>query len=288
MTQATPWVTEAQGDYLELRYKIKRVLFSQQSPFQKVEVVDTDFFGKMLLNDDLMMLTERDEFVYHEMLVHVPLFVHPDPKRVLIIGGGDGGTAREVLRHPGVEACTLVEIDPVVVEACRQHLPQTACSFGHPKLQLHIEDGVNFVAQTREMFDVVLVDSTDPIGPATPLFGLDFYRNVARCLTPNGIVVSQAESPFFFAPMQTKLLEILADCLPLVNLYNYGNMSYPGGTWSFSFASQGLDPVQDFQPERVSTSGLDFQYYNSEIHTAAFALPSFMRDRLSPFLTPPR
>lgn len=133
---------------------------------------------------------------------------------------------------------------------------------------------------------MVLVDSTDPIGPATPLFGLDFYRDVVRCLAPNGIVVSQAESPFFFAPMQLKLLEILQACLPLVSLYNYGNMSYPGGTWSFSFASQGLHPLADFKPERVMASGLDFQYYNSAIHQAAFALPSFVRDRLAPFLTP--
>ncbi|MEM8643188.1 MAG: polyamine aminopropyltransferase [Cyanobacteria bacterium P01_G01_bin.54] len=285
MQPTRTWVTEAQGDYLELSYKIKAVLFSEQSPFQKVEIVDTDFFGKILLNDDLVMLTEKDEFIYHEMLAHVPLFVHPDPKRVLIIGGGDGGTAREVLRHTGVATCRVVEIDPVVVRACRQHLPGLASSFDQPRLALQIEDGVKFMADTAQTFDVILIDSTDPVGPATPLFGLDFYQQVARCLAPNGIVVSQAESPFMFAAMQRKLLEILCQCFEVVSCYNYSNMSYPGGLWSFAFASPQLHPLQDFESDRPAASDLSFRYYSSAMHQAAFTLPPFMRDRLAPFLT---
>ncbi|MGB0563528.1 MAG: polyamine aminopropyltransferase [Spirulinaceae cyanobacterium] len=286
MPPTRTWVTEAQGDFLELRYRIKSVLFSEQSPFQKVEIVDTDFFGKILLNDDLVMLTEQDEFIYHEMLAHVPLFIHPDPKQVLIVGGGDGGTAREVLRHSGVESCTLVEIDPVVIRACRKHLPEIASSFEHPRMDLRIEDGVEFVAQTPQRFDVILIDSTDPIGPAAPLFGPAFYHNVVRCLAPGGVVVAQAESPFLFAPMQRKLLEILQGCFPIVRLYNYSNMSYPGGFWSFAFAAPTLHPIADFAADRPAASGLGFRYYSSAIHQAAFVLPPFMGDRLAPFLTP--
>ena len=161
--------------------------------------------GKMLLNDGLVMLTERDEFVYHDMIVHVPLFVHPNPKSVLIIGGGDGGTAREVLRHRGVERVVMVEIDQMVVDACIDHIPQTACELDNERLELIIDDGVAFVANTEEKFDVILVDSTDPIGPAQPLFGPEFYQNIHRVLNEDGIVVSQGESPWYHAEMQAKL-----------------------------------------------------------------------------------
>ncbi|MDB9494976.1 polyamine aminopropyltransferase [Spirulina major CS-329] len=281
------WATETH-DFLELRYRATEVLFAEQSPFQHVEIVNTEKYGKILLNDGYVMITEADEFIYHDMLVHVPLFTHPHPQRVLIIGGGDGGTAREVLRHPSVEQCVMVEIDEVVVNACRQHIPQTAQALDHPKLTLHIEDGVKYVAETAETFDVVLVDSTDPIGPATPLFGETFYRDLARILNPGGLVVSQGESPFYFAAMQHKLLDILHRCFPTVGLYNYSNMSYPGGLWSFTFASQGLDPIADFDPARVTASGLEFHYYNPAIHRAAFALPTFMQRQVNAILDSPR
>ncbi len=165
------WVTESHEGYLRKSYRIKEVLFSGQSDFQKVEVVDTYGHGKMLFNDGLAMVSERDEFVYHEMIAHVPLCLHPRPRRVLVVGGGDGGTAREVLKHPEVELCTMVEIDGMVVDACKKHIPVTAsCLKGHPKLDLKIEDAVKYVAQEQtEMFDVILVDSTDPIG-LRPLF----------------------------------------------------------------------------------------------------------------------
>src|SRR5690606_14533578 len=145
--------------------------FSAQSPFQKVEVFESSHHGRVLMNDGCFMLSERDEFIYHEMMAHVPLHVHPNPRSVLIIGGGDGGTAREVLRHPSVEKCTLVEIDEVVVEACRKFIPKTGKIFDHPKMELHIDDGVKFVQQTDQKFDVIMIDSTDPVGAAQLLFG---------------------------------------------------------------------------------------------------------------------
>ncbi|MCB0421649.1 MAG: polyamine aminopropyltransferase [Bdellovibrionales bacterium] len=271
------WATETYRDFYAMSFRIKKTLFSGKSDFQNVDVVETEGHGKMLFNDGLAMVSERDEFVYHDMITHVPLFVHPNPKKVLVIGGGDGGTAREVLRHSSVEQCVMVEIDEMVVAACKEHIPQTSSVFSNPKLNLIIDDAVKFVAETQETFDVILVDSTDPIGPAQPLFGVDFYQNVAKCLNPGGVVVSQGESPFFETTMQNKLLSVLGEVFPVVKIYNFHNITYPGGFWSFTFASQGLHPLKDFKEERVEQSGLEFQYYNAETHRAAFALPEFMK-----------
>ncbi len=285
------WVTESHEGYLRKSYRIKEILFSGQSDFQKVEVVDTYGHGKMLFNDGLAMVSERDEFVYHEMIAHVPLCLHPRPRRVLVVGGGDGGTAREVLKHPEVELCTMVEIDGMVVDACKKHIPVTAsCLKGHPKLDLKIEDAVKYVAQEQtEMFDVILVDSTDPIGPATPLFGKEFYENVHRLLTDRGVVVSQCESPYYYLEMQKSVLTILKSLFPITQIYNYSNMTYPGGIWSFAFASKGLHPLRDLG---VSMSGkswsslqLGCSYYNPEIHQAAFCHPQFMKEALGDLLS---
>ncbi len=278
------WIEERFWDFFATRFRVKEALFSGQSPFQRVQVVDTEGHGRMLWNDGLVMISERDEFIYHEMIAHVPLFVQPDPRRVLVIGGGDGGTVREVLKHRSVERCTLVEIDEMVVEACKRYIPQTASSLDDPRVTVTIADGVEFVAKTKERFDVVIVDSTDPIGPAQPLFGSDFYGNVRKVLTDNGIVVSQGESAFYSMETQKSLLGILAALFERVNLYNYTNMTYPGGLWSFTFASKGPRPVTDFAPSRVRASGIEFKYYNSSVHRAAFALPQFMRKELGEFL----
>ncbi|MGB0454410.1 MAG: polyamine aminopropyltransferase [Bacteriovoracaceae bacterium] len=278
------WIEEKHSDYLGNRYKVEKVLFSGQSQFQKVDVVETKGHGKMLLNDGLVMVTERDEFIYHDMIAHVPLFVHPNPQKVLVIGGGDGGTAREVLRHPKVKKCVMVEIDEMVVNACKEHIPQTSSVFSHQLLDLKIEDGLKFVKETKEKFDVILVDSTDPIGPAQPLFGPEFYQDISNCLTDNGIVVSQCESPHYEETMQTKLVSILNEIFPICTLYSYHNLTYPGGHWCFSFASKGLHPIHDFDKKRVIESNLEFEYYNEDIHVGAFALPSFLKKRLSNLL----
>lgn len=278
------WIEERSNEFYGMRFKVKNVLFSGKSEFQTVDVVETEGHGKMLLNDGLVMVTERDEFVYHDMIVHVPMFVHPNPKKVLVIGGGDGGTAREVLRHTSVEKCVMVEIDGMVVDACKQHIPQTSCVFDNPKLELKIEDGIKYVKETKEKFDVVLVDSTDPIGPAQPLFNVDFYRDINQCLNNDGIVVSQGESPFYEVPMQQKLMSIINETFDISSIYNFGNLTYPGGMWSFTFGSKKYHPTKDFEKSRVTSSGLDFQYYNADLHNAAFCLPTFMQKNLNEFI----
>lgn len=278
------WIEERYNDMFSIRLKVEEVLFSGKSEFQSVDVVRTKGHGKMLLNDGLIMVTEKDEFAYHDMICHVPMFVHPNPKNVLVIGGGDGGTAREVLRHPTVEKCTMVEIDGMVVDACREHIPLTSECLDNPKLNLIIGDGVKFVKETDEKFDLIMVDSTDPIGPATPLFGVDFYNDVYNCLTDDGIVVAQGQSPWWENDIQQGLLKVLKQVFPANYLYTFSNLTYPGCLWSFTFSSKKYHPLNDFDADRVKQSGLEFKYYNSGVHRGAFALPSFIGNALVDYI----
>lgn len=282
------WVEEVVGDFYGMRFKVEKTLYSKKSEFQTVDVVETKGHGKMLLNDGLVMITERDEHVYHDMITHVPMFTHPNPKNILVIGGGDGGTAREVLRHANIKKCTMVEIDQFVIDACIEHIPQTSAVLkGHEKLELIVGDGLEFVKNTKEKFDVIIVDSTDPIGPAAPLFGPEFYTDVFNCLTEDGVVVSQGESPFLNADVQKSMLGVLNEIFPKTFIYNFSNLSYPGGYWSFTFASKGLDPIKDFKPENVEKSGLEFNYYNRGLHQSAFMIPSFHRKNLKGLILNP-
>ena len=274
------WIEENFKEGLSLRLARKRQLFSEQSPFQKVEVFESSHHGRVLLNDGCFMLSERDEPIYHEMMAHVPLSVHAHPRRVLIVGGGDGGTAREVLKHKLVQVCTVVEIDRLVVEACRAFIPRTAEVFEDPRLQLRIEDGVEYLRQSQDLFDLILVDSTDPKGAAEPLFGRDFYQTVANRLTEDGILIAQAESPFYDLETQSRLLETASAHFDWLSMYNFTNMTYPGGLWSFLWGSRRWHPLRDRRP--ISVSGC--RYYNAEIHWAAFALPESQRKALQTWI----
>jgi spermidine synthase len=274
------WIEESYKEGLSFRLALRKRLFADQSPFQKVEVFESSHHGRVLLNDGCFMLSERDERIYHEMMAHVPLHVHPAPEKVLIIGGGDGGTAREVLKHEAVESCTLVEIDEMVVEACKRHIPQTAAAFGDPRVNLVIGDGVAFVRDSQESFDVVMVDSTDPNGAATPLFGPEFYGDLAKRLSPEGIVIAQGESAFYESDTQKSLLRISSILFDYATMFNFTNMTYPGGLWSFMWASKKLHPLRDLRPTAVTGCS----YYNSDVHMAAFALPEFQKQQLAPWM----
>jgi len=274
------WIEEIYKGGQSLRFALKQKLFDGRSDFQRVEIYDSTDHGKVLLNDRAFMLCERDERIYHEMMAHVPLFVHPHPKNVLIIGGGDGGTAREVLRHRSVEQVVLVEIDALVVEACRKYIPQTAAAISDRRVELRIEDGVEYVKNSTQAFDVILIDSTDPNGMATPLFGPEFYADVVKRLNPDGIVVAQGESVFYEEKMQGKLLEIAHPLFKYTSMFNFSNLTYPGGLWSFMWASLTKHPIKDM---RLNSSGLEMFYYNSGVHLAAFQLPEFQVKALKPW-----
>jgi spermidine synthase len=281
MTADSPdWIEEIQEESYGMKWKLKARLFRGQSPYQTVEVVDTVSHGKMLLNDGLVMVTERDERVYHEMLAHVPLFTHPNPEKVLVIGGGDGGTIREVLRHPSVKLAVLCEIDGMVVEACQKWIPQTAAALSDPRVRVYIEDGIQFLKESKDKYDVILVDSTDPMGPAAPLFGKEFYLDVFQHLTDQGLVVAQSECAFYQLETQRRFLSIVQEVFPKTYVYNYNNLTYPGGMWSFLVGSKKWNPQTDCSAEKVLKFDQEFYYYNAHIHRSAFSLPSFMMKEL--------
>ncbi len=271
------WVDEVYQGIVRTGFRLKKRLFARRSQFQKVEVVETAGHGRLLLLDGMTMVSERDEFVYHEMIAHPALFLHAKPCRVLVIGGGDGGSVREVLRHKSVASCVLVEIDGLVVSAALKYIPQTANALRDKRVRVLIEDGVKFVSETTEKFDVVIVDSTEPFGPAKELFGHDFYRNICRILSKDGIVVSQAGSPFYEIKTIKNLFRIAKSIFPVVEVCLFNNLTYPGGLWAFTFATKGLHPVRDFRPTRVKASKMKLKWYNADIHTASFSLPSFLK-----------
>ncbi|MBI5623447.1 MAG: polyamine aminopropyltransferase [Elusimicrobia bacterium] len=273
------WVDEVYKGVLRTGFRVRSRLFKGRSPFQKVEVVETAGHGRLLLIDGMTMVSDRDEFVYHETIAHVPLCVHPKPRRVLVIGGGDGGSVREVLKHRSVSSCTLVEIDAMVVSASRKFLPGTGAALSDKRCRVLIQDGVRFVRQTPERFDVVIVDSTEPFGPARALFGPSFYKDVRRVLTEDGIVVSQAGSPFYEIGTIRNLMSILRPVFRVACPFLLTNMTYPGGLWAFTYASKGLHPVRDLKAGRArALKGLS--WYSPEMHQAAFAVPPFLKRSL--------
>jgi len=275
------WYQERHNDEISLGLHVKTVLHSVQSPFQRVDILDTTGFGRIMTLDGLMMVTERDEFVYHEMISHVPLLVHANPKRVLVIGGGDGGTLREVLRHDSVQEAVLCEIDGEVVDAARKFLPYVASGLNHPRAKIHIADGVEFVrGSDAGSFDVVIVDSTDPIGPGVGLFSGAFYKEVRRILRPGGIVMAQCESPWENAIDLKKVYGNLKEAFQGVYAMTGTIPTYPFGYWSWGFASDTVHPHANIDMERARAIEKTTRYYNSEIHAGAFALPNFLKQRL--------
>lgn len=281
------WFTERNNDIaLSLRHKGDR-LFHGQSKYQKVEVYDTFAYGRLLTLDGLVMTTEKDEYVYHEMISHIPMQVHPDAERVLIIGGGDGGVARELLRYPNLKEVVMVEIDGMVVEASKEFLPEIAAEFDNPRLNLKIADGIEYVAAcSDEAFDVVIVDSTDPVGPAEGLFTPEFYRHVHRILKHDGIMVTQSESPRFNAKVFREIFGCYRDIFgpEQVHCYLAYVPTYPTGMWGFSFSSKGnRHPLRDLNESSTENfaEAHQLKYYNADIHRAAFALPGFVRTLLN-------
>lgn len=258
-------------------------LFRKKSDYQKVEVYDTYAYGKLLTLDGMVMTTDRDEYVYHEMITHVPLQAHKNAKRVLIIGGGDGGAAREALKYDNIEEVVLVEIDDVVVEAAKLHFPKLATSFDNPRLTLKIEDGIEYVKNCPDnSFDLVIVDSTDPIGPGEGLFTEKFYREVHRIMADGGIQITQSESPRYNEKVFKEIYACYKGIFGAENVFCYlaHIPTYPTGMWTFSFSVKGDGHPLNFDPEaaRQFSKSQGTRYYNEEIHKAAFALPNFVKD----------
>lgn len=259
-----------QGRLIKIQYK--ELLESVQSRFQKIDVYDTVPFGKMLVHDEVIMLTEFDEAHYHEMIAHVALNVHDHPGRVLVIGGGDGGTLREVLKHKEIHTAHLCEIDGQVIEICKKHFPGLSCSFDDPRVKVFLEDGAEFVKKRENFYDIIIVDSSDPIGPAEVLFQEQFFKNMANALTHDGIVITQSESFQYHRHIIKNILSFSKKIFPHYFYYYTLVPTYPSGLIGFSFCSKKYHPIEDFHPVKADAlTGL--KYYNQEIHKAAFVLP---------------
>ncbi|MBD7937668.1 polyamine aminopropyltransferase [Cytobacillus sp. Sa5YUA1] len=269
------WFTEKQTQSFGITGKINQILENEKTEYQQLDMLETEQFGNMLLLDNMVMTTEKDEFVYHEMIAHVPLFTHPSPKKVLIVGGGDGGTVREVLKHSSVEKVTQVEIDNKVVEYSKKHLPHISSSFGDSRTELIIGDGFDHIIKSNNKYDVILVDSTEPVGPAAGLFTKGFYAGIAKALKEDGIFVAQTDNPWFKAELIRNAIRDTKEIFPIARLYTCNIPTYPSGMWTFTIGSKKYDPL-DVDPNRISD--INGQYYTPELHQASFVLPKFVQN----------
>jgi spermidine synthase len=259
---------------IQYSYEVSRILYSGKSKFQEIMVVENPFFGRMMILDGVVQITEKDEFFYHEMLAHVVLSAHPDPKTVVVIGGGDGGTVREVLRHKSVEKVYFIEIDEEVINISKKYFPSVASGTRDKRVEIKCMDGAEFVKSRHQDIDLVIVDSTDIVGFAKTLFTKKFFSSIRDCLTPDGMFVTLSESLHFHRDIVVKVQKTLQSVFPVVDLYTAPLATYAGNWWTFSVGSRGLNPREIRSKARVRT-----KYYSPDIHKTCF-LPEDMYDRL--------
>ena len=275
------WFTEYHTENALFSIKIKKPVISLESEYQRIDVFDSYDFGRILVLDGYLMLTEKDEFIYHKMMTHIPMAVNPNISNVLVIGAGDGGVVRELTRYDSVKRIDMVEIDKLVVDVCREYLPQTSCKLDDPRVHIYYEDGFKFVQGKENEYDLIIVDSSDPIGPGEVLFTREFYGNCFKALKSSGIMVNQHESPYYpnDALAMQKAHKQIKSIFPIALVYQAHIPTYASGHWLFGFASKGLDPIADLSNSWDSL-GLTTKYYNTDLHKGCFALPNYVKELL--------
>lgn len=276
------WYTEEHSKEAKFSIKVLRQLYSVQSPFQKIDILESEEFGRFFTLDGYMMVTEKDEFIYHEMIVHVAMATNLNIKKVLVIGAGDGGTVRELTRYPFIEHIDMVEIDKMVVDVCKEFLPQTACKLNDPRVHLYFEDGLRYIRSKENEYDLIIVDSTDPFGPGEGLFTKEFYGNCFKALTEDGILVNQHENAYYtsFAQSMRRAHCRIVNLFPICKVYQAHIPTYPSGHWLFGFASKKYDPVADLKADAWNQLGIYTRYYNTDLHRGCFALPTYINELL--------
>ncbi|HWT26507.1 MAG TPA: polyamine aminopropyltransferase [Mobilitalea sp.] len=276
------WYTEHHTDHVDFSIKVKEQLVNLKSDYQHIAVLDSFEFGRILTLDGYLMVTEKDEFIYHDMIVHVPMATNPAIKKVLVIGAGDGGSIRELTRYKSIEHIDMVEIDQKVVEVCKKYIPQTACSLEDPRVHIHYEDGLKYVRRKVNEYDLVIVDSTDPFGPGEGLFTKEFYGNCYNALNDKGILVNQHESTYYdeYVEAMKRAHIRIKETFPIAKVYQAHIPTYPSGHWLFGFASKVYDPLKDFDEEAWNKLGIKTKYYNTELHRGCFALPNYVKEQL--------
>lgn len=277
------WFTEKHTEDVHFSIKVDKQIYSGKSDFQRIDVFETKEFGRVLSIDGFIMLTEKDEFIYHDMIVHVPMATNPNIKNVLVIGAGDGGTVRELTRYETIEKIDMVEIDKLVVDVCKEYLPQTACKFDDSRVNLYFEDGIKFVKAIENQYDLIIVDSTDPIGPGEGLFTREFYRDCFKALKEDGILVNQHESPYYDynANAMKRAHSRIKEFFPIAKVYQAFIPTYASGHWLFGYASKKYDASENLNEKAWNDLGLKTRYYNTELHKGAFALPNYVKEQLN-------
>ena len=259
---------------IQYSYDVSKILYESKSKFQNILVFENPFFGKILVLDDVVQITEKDEFFYHEMLAHVVMNAHPEPKNVMVIGGGDGGTVREVIKHKTVEKVYFIEIDEEVIQVSKKFFPDVACGMDDSRVEIKCMDGADFVKGRNSDIDIVIVDSTDIVGFAKSLFTDTFFSSIKNCLTENGLFVTLSESLHFHKDIVIGVQETMKSVFPTVDLYTAPIATYGGNWWTFSVGSMKPDPREILRTETIET-----KYYCSDIHKNSF-LPKEMYAKL--------
>lgn len=269
------WLSDPEEKHgFRANWKVENVIHTEQSDFQEVSIIETMGFGRALVLDGILQTTEKDAHIYNEMITHVPLATHPNPKQVCIIGGGDCGAAREAARYP-VERIDMVEIDPKVVEVSLKYLPSVTGGKPDPRIHFLYEDGAAFVRNKKAAYDVIAVDSSDPIGPAAVLFEEAFYQDVSAALKEDGLMVCQSESPIFHEDVFIHVHRTLKKLFPIVRTYLATVPTYPGGIWSFTLASKKHDPLSEMAAQRVRDE--ETKYIDQELFQGCFQLPAYVK-----------
>lgn len=274
------WFSDEHTDNVKLSIRVEQQLFSAQSEFQRIDVLDSREFGRILVSDGDLMLTEKDGFIYHEMLTHVPMAVHPHVEKVLVIGGGDGGVVRELVKYDSIEKIDVVEVDPLLIEVCRKYFPQMACSLNDSRVAIFNEDGLRFVRSKADEYDLILIDSPNPFGPGEGLFTKEFYGNCYNALHSDGVMINQHESPFYKeeAFQCQRMHKRIIESFPISRIYQAHIPSYPSGHWLFGFASKKYHPLDDLDGTTWMLKGIQTRYYLPRLHQGVFALPAYVEE----------
>ena len=279
---AEVWFSDFQTDNVKLSIRLDRQLFSADSEYQHIDVFQSPAFGRFVALDGDVIFSEADEFIYNEMVTHVPMAVHPHVKKVLIIGGGDGGVAREFTAYPEIEEIDVVEPDEQFVEVCKEYFPEAAKGFEDSRVQVFYQDGLRFLRGRSDEYDIIINDATDPFGHTEGLFTKEFYGSCFKALRADGIMVYQHGSPFFdedesaFRSMHNKVYR----SFPISRVYQAHIPTCTSGYWMFGFASKKYHPIEDFDPVRWNARGLKTEYYTTNLHIGAFMLPKYVEDIL--------
>lgn len=274
------WFSDEHTDNVKLSIRVDHQVFSAESEYQRIDVLESREFGKILVVDGDLMLTEMDEFIYHEMITHVPMAVHPQVEKVLVIGGGDGGVVRELGKYDNIQVIDVVEADPLLVEVCRKYFPQMACSLNDPRVHIYHEDGLRFVRARSDAYDLIIIDSPNPFGAGEGLFTKEFYGNCFNALHEDGIMINQHESPFYKeeAFQCQRMHKRIIESFPISRIYQAHIPSYPSGHWLFGFASKKYHPMHDLDGVQWKLKEIPTKYYLPRMHEGAFALPAYVEE----------